>query len=395
MINRNIILLFFTQLTFVSGSIVLVTLGGIVGNDLAPSRSLATLPLSVMVIGTALTTVPASLLMQRIGRRYGFALAALIACCGALMAAYGLEVGSFFWFCAAATSIGITLAFSQQFRFAAAESVPLDRVSYAVSFILLGSIGGAFLGPEIASQSSSLTPDTPFRGAMLTIAAMYLFAAGLLLCMSKVSVTVQEATSAASRSMREVVTEPLFVVAVLAGVVGQGVMTFIMTATPLSMHVMDGHGIEVTAQVVRAHVIAMYLPSLISAPLISRFGPQRLMAAGVLAMLATLAVGTSGQAVMHYWWALVLLGLGWNFLYVGGTTLLVHTYQPSERFKAQAVNEFSVFGISALASLLAGTIMVQLGWTALLLSALPLLLVMLIALIWARGVPATLSHDVP
>lgn len=392
MFNRNVIILFFTQLIFVSGSIVIVTLGGIVGNELAPSRALATLPLSVMVIGTALTTVPASLLMQRIGRRYGFALAALIACSGALMAAHALEVSSFVWFCAATVAIGMTLAFSQQFRFAAAESVSVDRVSYAVSFILLGSIGGAFLGPEIASHSAALSPETPFRFAMLALATLYLFAAGLLLCLTKVTMASAAATSEASRPMRAVVAEPLFIVAVLAGVVGQGVMTFIMTATPLSMHVMDGHSIDATAGVVRAHVVAMYLPSLISAPLISRLGPQRLMVTGVLAMLATLAAGLTGQDVMHYWWALVLLGLGWNFLFVGGTTLLVSTYLPGERFKAQAVNEFSVFGVSALASLLAGTIMVQLGWTAVLLSALPLLIAMLLALLWTRGSPTALHH---
>jgi len=393
MLNRNVVILFFTQLIFVSGSIVLVTLGGIVGSELAPSRTLATLPLSVMVIGTALTTVPASLLMQRIGRRYGFTLAALIACSGALMAAHALQAASFVWFCAAATAIGMTLAFSQQFRFAAAESVPVDRVSYAVSFILLGSIGGAFLGPEIAAHSAASSPETPFRAAMLVIAGLYLAAACLLLCMTRVTMAVPDLAPGTTRPMRAVIAEPLFIVAVLAGVVGQGVMTFIMTATPLSMHVMDGHDIEATAGVVRAHVVAMYLPSLISAPLIGRFGSQRLMVAGVLAMLATLAVGLSGQAVMHYWWALVLLGLGWNFLYVGGTTLLVSTYLPAERFRAQAVNEFSVFGVSALASLLAGTIMVRLGWSAVLLSALPLLIAMLLALLWARATPAALRHD--
>jgi MFS family permease len=395
MLNRNVILLFFSQLIFVSGSVVMVTLGGIVGNDLAPSRSLATLPLSLLLVGTALTTVPASLLMQRIGRRLGFTLAALIACSGALMAAYSLEIGSFVWFCSAAIAIGMTLAFSQQFRFAAAESVPISRVSYAISFILMGSIGGAFLGPEIAAQSATLNPEAPFRGAMLANSALYLVAGGLLLCMTKVTMAVDDSHpfEEAARPMRAVVSQPLFIVAVLAGVVGYGVMTFVMTATPLSMHVMDGHSIEEAAGVVRAHVVAMYLPSLVSAPLISRFGAQRMMTIGVLAMLATVAVGLSGHAVMHYWWALVLLGFGWNFLFVGGTTLLISTYRSSERFRAQAVNEFSVFGISATGSLLAGTIMVQLGWSAVLLGALPLLIVMLLALFWARGVSTTLSHD--
>ncbi len=394
MINRNVIILFFAQLIFVSGSMVLVTLGGIVGNDLAPSRSLATLPLSVMVIGTALTTIPASLLMQRIGRRYGFALAALVACCGALTAAYGLETENFVWFCVAATLVGMGVAFSQQFRFAAAESVPIERVSYAISFVLLGSLGGAFLGPEIASQSSAITPDTPFRAAMLTSAALYLAAGGLVLGMSNVTIAVEQASRVQSRPRpaRTIASEPMFVVAVLAGAVGYGVMTFVMTATPLSMHVVDGHGIKATAEVIRAHVVAMYLPSLVSAPLVARFGAQRLMATGVLGMFAAVCVGLTGQAVMHYWWALVLIGLGWNFLFVGGTTLLVRSYLPGERFKAQAINEFSVFGISAAGSLLAGAIMVQFGWNTLLLGALPLLIIMSLVLLWSRQKMAALSN---
>jgi hypothetical protein len=157
-------------------------------------------------------------------------------------------------------------------------------------------------------------------------------------------------------------------------------MTYLMTATPVSMHVVEGHDIAETAGVIRAHVVAMYAPSLASAVLIGRFGAQRMMAAGVLAMLLTIALGLSGREVMHYWWALVLLGIGWNFLFVGGTTLLVGTYRPSERFRAQAVNDFSVFGTSAMASLAAGSVMLAFGWAALLISALPALVAMGLAL---------------
>jgi len=385
MLTRSILVLFCSQLIFVSGAVLLATIGGIVGAEIAPSRSLATLPLSLMIVGAALTAVPASLLMQRTGRRRGFVFAALLAAAGATTAAYALEAASFALFCTGAASIGAAQAFSQQFRFAAAESVPADRVSYAVSFILLGSIGGAVLGPEFASRSQSFTPETPYRAGMVAMVGLYLLASTLLALLPRSEGNAKEDLHEMPRSLTAVVSQPLFVVALLAGIVGQGVMTFVMTATPVSMHVMDGHGIQETASVIRAHVIAMYLPSLASAPLIARFGTTRLMVAGVSAMLLSLGAGLMGQGVVHYWWALVLLGIGWNFLYVGGTTLLVRSYRASEKFRAQAVNEFSIFGISALSSLLAGTIVAQLGWSAVLVSCLPLLALMALALVLARA----------
>ena len=193
--------------------------------------------------------------------------------------------------------------------------------------------------------------------------------------------------------MLQIVRQPMFAIAVLGGVMGQGIMTYLMTATPLSMHVVDGHSMADTGGVIRAHVIAMYLPSLVTAPLISMFGTRALMSVGVLAMLLTLVSGLAGQAVMHYWWALVLLGVGWNFLFIGGTTLLVQNYAPSERFKAQAFNDFSVFGVSALASLLAGTLMFQMGWQAVLYSALPFLILMLGLLVWSLRISPLQSQS--
>jgi len=382
-LNRNIVILFFTQLIFVSGTVMIVTVGGIVGNELASDPALATLPLSFMVIGTALTTIPATMIMQRIGRRLGFALAAVVAFSAALLAAYALETRSFVLYCLATMTVGMTLAFSQQFRFAAAESVPLQRVSYAISFILLGSIGGAFVGPELAARSQDYSPATPFLAATLATAALYLVAFCLILNLRIKPLNAEVGSQSAARPLRQMAAAPLFIVAVLGGVVGQGVMTFVMTATPLSMHAVDGHNIAETASVIRAHVIAMYLPSLISGPLIGRFGALKLMTVGALAMLLTIGIGLSGQQVMHYWGALMVLGIGWNFLFVGGTTLLVSNYRQSEKFSAQAVNEFSVFGVSAVASLLAGVVIVQWGWPTLLLSATPAIALMLMAIGWA------------
>lgn len=381
--NRNLGLLFFAQLLFVSGTVVLVTVSGIVGSALSPNPNLATLPVSLMVVGTALATVPAALLMQRIGRRWGFVSAAALAVIGALTGAFALSQSSFLGFCLATGTIGATLAFSQQFRFAAAESVKPEQVSYAISFLLLGSVGGAIVAPEIIARSQLADAENPYQRAMLLMAALYGIALILMLGLRNLVVAPAGAHDQPARKLSNVVRQPLFIVAVLAGMVGHGAMTYIMTATPLSMHVGQQFELNVTAEVIRAHVIAMYLPSLISAPLIGWLGTRKLMMVGVFAMLATLGIGLAGQHLLHYWWALVILGIGWNFLYIGGTTLLVRTYRPNERFSAQAVNEFSVFSISALASLLAGSLLYVWGWNALLLTALPLLLLMLVLILWS------------
>ena len=377
---RNLALYFLAQLIFTSGTILIVTLGGIVGNEIAPDPALATLPLSFMVVGTAAATVPTALLMQRIGRRLGFVAGGGLAIAGALLGAWALGTDSFFAFTCACGLIGATLAFSAQLRFAAAESVVSERAGAAVSIILLGSIGGALLGPELATRSPGWTPAAPYQGALLALAACYAAATGLLACSRDDRVGGPATVGGGARPMANLVRQRGFLVAVLAGVVGQGAMVFIMTATPIAMHVQDGHDLGETAGVIQAHVVAMYLPSLASAVLIGRFGARKLMAAGALAMLATVAIGLSGRAVMHYWWALVILGVGWNFLFVGGTTALVAAYRPAERFRAQAVNDFSVFGVSALASLSAGALLHGFGWTTVLLATLPALALMLLAL---------------
>jgi len=367
-----------SQMIFVSGSAMTVTIGGIIGSKLAPTSALSTLPISLTVAGTALGTLPATGLMQRFGRKMGFSSAALLATVACLVSLIAISQQTFWLYCISTFLIGVSLAFSQQFRFAATETVTIDKAGSAISAILLGSVGGAIIGPELVSQSrhlwpaaSFLGPEKNFSGAIAGAGLLYLFAAILLqgLTLTKERFTTQS-IQAEPRSLRLIAAEPLFLLAIAAGVVGQGIMTFVMTATPVSMHILDGHSVADTASVIRAHVLAMYLPSLASGLLISQFGERRLMAVGLLIYIATMAIAWSGQEVFHYGSALILLGVGWNFLFVGGTTLLVKTYRPVERFRAQGFNEALVFGTSAVASLLAGVVLSGIGWQAVVLATL-------------------------
>jgi MFS family permease len=374
MLTRNLMLLTVCQMISATGSIVLVTLGGIIGSQLGDDPALATLPISVMVIAVAATTVPASLLMRAIGRRRGFALASLSAALSALIALYALMYSSFLWFIVAAAVFGINMAFSQQYRYAAAESVQPAHAARAISLVLVGAIGGALLGPVLVQLGEHWIAEVPYAGTLAAVAALYVVQALLFLPLRPMHGEHAAGHGSPQRRLLVIARQPVFVVAVLCGTIAYGVMTLLMTATPLSMHIEDGYSLDETARVIRNHVLGMYGPSLFSGFLMERLGLVRMMAVGAAGLAVACIIGLQGHTFMHYSFALVLLGVGWNLLYVGGTTMLTLTYSMAERFKAQAVNELSVFGTAATASLLAGTVMYVQGWNTVVLLPLPLLL---------------------
>jgi MFS family permease len=384
---RNLIVLVTCQMISATATISLVTLGGIIGMTLTSNKAFVTLPLSLMVVAVAATAIPATMLMRRIGRRFGFALAAVFAAIGMFIGVFALIHSSFTLFCTAAMMLGANGAFTQQYRYAAAESVAPEYVARAVSFVLLGPIGGAFLGKELATRGQDWIEGIPYAGTMAALGVLFVLQAILLLALREPEVHEEHEPRHSDRSLKEIIRQPVFFTAVFGGVVAYGIMTLIMTATPLSMHVNEGYSLEDTSSVIRAHVLAMYVPSLFAGFLIERLGVTRLMMAGTAGLLATSIIGLQGHALMHYWWALVLLGVGWNFLYVGGTTLLTYSYSMAERFRAQGVNEFLVFGMSASASLLAGTVMFYFRWTTLMLLPIPVLLAIAAALTLVRKDP--------
>jgi MFS family permease len=373
---RNVFLLATAQMLGSSGLTVTVILGGIVAADIAPRPSLATVPISIAIVATALTTIPASLLMRRIGRRAGFICGAAVGLVGGLIASQAVVHARFLSFCVATILLGSSMAFTQQYRFAAAESAPPERLSQAISYVLIGSLGAAIVNPQLALAARWLIPGTEYAGSFLAVSILYAATMAVLsrLQVSPPSLPVPVAPTDAPRTS---FATPQFRMAVFAGACAYAVMSFVMTAAPISMHHVDHHNVEATTWVVQSHVLAMYLPSLFTGNVIARFGERKVMMWGG-ALLATCAgVSLFGHQLMHYWLGLVTLGLGWNLLFVAGTTLLARSVDPANRHRAQALNDFTVFGSQACASLLAGLAVQSIGWRALNLVTLPLLAAMI------------------
>lgn len=363
---------------------LVVLSGSLIGNKLAPDEKLSTLPVALFIIGSASNTVPVALLMQKFGRKVVFQSVAIIGIFFAGLATWSITQQSFIFFCITVFLLGTTIAAVQQFRFAAMESVAIELMPKAASQVLLGGIVSAILGPEIAVFGKSLLSQD-YAGSFILLCGLY-FMAFLLLSQFKNTIPKIDENDVVPRSLKVIASQPIFWVAVLAAVVGYSVMSFIMTATPVSMHVMDGHSLEDTKWVIQSHILAMFLPSLITAWIIRKIGITKMMIAGIIAFSICIAWAYLGHQFMNYWIALMLLGIGWNFLFIGGTALLPRSYEPGERFKVQAFNEFLVFGIQAIASISAGWILFQMGWQNLLLITIPLLMVQVITIIiWKRG----------
>ncbi len=372
---HNVRILFFAQALTGSGLTAVVLFGGMLAAELSPNPAWATLPVSLAVIGMALSTVPASFLMRLIGRRSGLITGACTGLAASLLCAYAISRSSFLLFCLGSLLIGSATAVSVQYRFAAAESVARERASQAISYVLLGGIGSALIGPQAAMAARHWT-EHEYAGSFLIVAVLYTLGA-IVLCMLRPMAQAAASTTSSGPSVGELLREPLLRTAVLAGAVAFGVMSFIMTAAPVSMHALHHHSAEATTWTIQSHILAMYLPSLLSGKLIARFGERAMMNTGSLLLAASAATSLIGHGVPHYWVGLVLLGAGWNLLFTAGTSLLATHYNGVERHRAQGINDFVVFTSQAGVSLLAGFAVMQLGWEWTNLSVLPLLVLMI------------------
>ena len=367
--KKSIALLAIGQALLLSNGIILVSINGLLGLQLAPDRRIATLPITTYVIGGALATLPAAFFMKRYGRRAGFMLGGALGVLGALVSAFAVHQGSFWLLCLGTLCAGVYNAFGQQFRFAAVDAAPLEWKSRAISLTLAGGILGGVMGPEIGKHTRSLLEPTYLASyyALALLAALSVFMASRLK-IPPLSISEQKAVG---RPIAEIARQPAFIVAILAAACGYGAMNLLMTATPLAMD-MCGLAFADTAFILQWHVIGMFAPSFFTGQLIKRFGITNILLLGASLMLACIAIALSGVTLMHFWWALVLLGVGWNFLFIGGTTLLTETYRPAERAKVQGGNDFVVLGIQALTSLGSGALITGTGWSSINHFALPI-----------------------
>ncbi len=384
---RNVSILAVCQGFFNSTQSIMISIGGLVGFMLATDKSLATLPVTAVVTGTAIASIPASFVMDRIGRRAGFIIGSFAGIMGAALAGSGVYTGSFLYFVLGSMLVGIFAAFANYYRFAAADVATEDYRSRAISYVMAGGVIAGFMGPQIALWTENLLPPYTFLGSYFAIAGLLALTIILMLFADIPHIPRAERaeendpTTAAARPLPELAKQPVFIVAVLSGMIGYGVMSLIMTATPLAM---VGCGLHTATAlgVIQWHVVAMFAPSFFTGHLIHRFGVLTVILTGVLLMLVCVAIALSGQEAWNFYSGLILLGLGWNFMFIGGTTLLTEAYTAKERAKVQAMNEFMIFGTVAAASLSSGKLLDAFGWNAVVLGALPLLTIAGSAALW-------------
>ena len=380
--RRNAFLLAVAQALYSSSTVILITNAGLVGSMLASDQGLATLPASTFVIGTALSTVPASLLMGKIGRRLGFLLGALIGLGGALLAAYAILVQSFEMFCIATLLCGSYQAFGQYYRFAVVDTARESFKAKAISWVMIGGVASAFIGPFLVMATRDLFAPVLFAGCFVASAGLTILAMGILSLINIPHVKTSHSMGS-GRPLSTLLRQPRLIAAIVAGMMSYGMMNFVMTSTPIAM-VGCGLSFNAVAFVIQWHVLAMYVPSFFTGHLINRFGAPRVMTAGMLLLTAAATTGVSGIGMGHFTVGLILLGVGWNFGFVGATTMVTDCYRSEEKNKVQAVNDFAVFTTVAIASLSSGKLLSSLGWTAVNLAIFPMVLVVLAMLFWLK-----------
>ena len=382
MINKNLSLLTLSQVFGFTAANVTVFLSGIIGSQLSSIKSLSTLPPSIYIVGIAISTIFAAKIMSIIGRRLGFVLASIASSIACLFAAYSISIENFLTFCIACFILGTGMAFIHQYRFAAAESVEKDQAPKAISILLLAGIVSAFIGISLANYTKNFVPDYLYVGSYLALAILTIMPALFLSFFKEQNVTFsKQDQQQITRSYFQFISEPRFLQALTAASFAYVVMAFLMTATPISMHIVHNLSLEKTGLVIQFHVLSMFLPSLITGTLIKKYGYSKMMYLGVFFYVLTIITSFFDPSFFSYLIGLIFLGIGWNFLFVTGTSLLVTTYTPEEKFKAQGFNDLVVFSFTAISSLSAGILISMTSWKSVNLLCIPFLILIIASIL--------------
>jgi MFS family permease len=377
--KRNVGLLAACQALLFTNNSTLIAINGLAGLALAPYVGLATLPVTCWVLGGAIGTMPASLHMKRVGRQQGLSTGTLWGVVGALICAAAIWAQSFWLLCFGTLVFGVFNAYGQYYRFAAADVASGDFKPVAISLVLAGGLVGGVIGPTTSRWTIDLAAPR-FMGAYLVL-IVFALATMYILRFIRIPTPSAAEQAATGRPLREIAAQPKFIVAVLSGAIGYGVMNFLMVSTPIAMQAC-GHPYGAAAFIISSHIIGMFAPSFVTGPLIKRIGVLPVLFAGALLNFVAIGFALSGITVAHFWWSMVILGVGWNFLYIGGTTLLTQTYRPEERARAQGTNEQAIFITMAVSSISSGFTVTTAGWERVNLFALPLVAVVAIAIVW-------------
>ena len=379
--KRNVFLLSISQALMVTCTSLMLTASALVGRALADNKALSTLPFAMLFLSQMLSTIPASFYMGRVGRRLGFMTSALFGLTGAVVTTVAIFQGNFVLFCSGTILIGVFNGFGQYYRFAAAEIATPEFRSRAISYVLAGGVLAAFAGPNLANWSRQVL-SVEFAGSFASLIGLYFLSFGVATLL-RIQRPEQVSQEQGGRPLVAIAGQRAYLVAVASAMVGYGAMNFIMIATPLAMQGY-AHPFADTAFVIQWHVFGMFIPSFFTGHLIRRFGIANVMLAGILFVGACIGMNVAGTSVKHFWAALVFLGLGWNFLFIGATTLLTETYSSMEKYRAQALNDFMVFGTVSVTSFSSGAVQHALGWQTVNLAVIPFLVLIFVANLWLR-----------
>lgn len=369
--TKNIALLSASQAIVGSQQALIMSVGALVGVTLAPDPVLATVPTTSMVMGLAVAAGPAALAVHKMGRRPAFILGASISIVAGLVAALGIYLQSFLIFCIALAMAGTAAAFGQQYRFAAADSVPNEKKGQAISWVLAGGIFAGFLGPALSIYGRNWIEGVEFAGSFIAMSGLALFGVAILTqtTLAKAELKVE---AAKKRPFKEILRAPEVVVPIISGMTTYGLMTFVMVAAPLAMVVVCGHSKEAATTAIQWHIVSMYAPSFFTGSIIKRIGARAMTGIGQALILGCALIALNGVEVWHFNLALILLGLGWNFGFIGSTAMLTQGYRPQDAPRVQALNEQLVFGVMAIASISSGIVLQTIGWQAINVLAIPI-----------------------